>query len=246
MKKILVTMVLMIVASALVFANSANYIPRERAMEIVFSDAGENAGEASYVRAHMDREHGKMIYDVEIHSGSAEYDYEIDASSGEIISMDMDVRHWSAITGTAGDSITEERAVELALENAGLSRGDVIFLYSRPKKDHRMMVFEVKFATATTVYEYKVDAEGGRIISREIERQRSRVNNPNNILSIEEATQLVLKRVNGATADKMRIRLDYDDGRLIYEGVLWHDGYKYEFEINAENGRFLDWDRERR
>ncbi len=43
----------------------------------------------------------------------------------------------------------------------------------------------------------------------------------------------------------MRIRLDYDDGRLIYEGVLWHGGYEYEFEINAESGRFLEWDRER-
>ena len=36
-----------------------------------------------------------------------------------------------------------------------------------------------------------------------------------------------------------------DDGRTIYEGSIYYDGYEYEFEIDGHSGRFLDFERER-
>ena len=40
------------------------------------------------------------------------------------------------------------------------------------------------------------------------------------------------------------MKLERDDGRLIYEGDIRYDGMEYEFEINAENGKIISWESE--
>ena len=51
----------------------------------------------------------------------------------------------------------------------------------------------------------------------------------------------MLERVPGATESDVRIRLDRDDGREVYEGELYYDRTEYEFEIDASTGSFLEW-----
>ncbi len=41
-----------------------------------------------------------------------------------------------------------------------------------------------------------------------------------------------------------KVVLDYDDGRYEYEIEFVHGKYEYEFEINASDGRVIDWDKE--
>lgn len=41
------------------------------------------------------------------------------------------------------------------------------------------------------------------------------------------------------------LKKDYDDGRILYEGKIYHDWKKYEFEIDAVTGILLDWEMER-
>ena len=52
-------------------------------------------------------------------------------------------------------------------------------------------------------------------------------------------------QVSGATEKELRIKADYDDGRLIYEGDILHDNVEYEFEISAETGKILSWESEK-
>ncbi|MBO5796964.1 MAG: PepSY domain-containing protein, partial [Clostridia bacterium] len=50
------------------------------------------------------------------------------------------------------------------------------------------------------------------------------------------------------TADKataLRVELDRDDGRTVYEVEFRADGYEYEYEIDATTGDVLKYDRER-
>ena len=65
-------------------------------------------------------------------------------------------------------------------------------------------------------------------------------------ISMEEASQLALDRVPGATAQDLKIELDYDDGYYKYEGDIVYDQKEYEFEIDANTGDFLEWKEERR
>ena len=43
-------------------------------------------------KCQLDRDDGRLVYEVEVYSGSTEYDFEIDAQTGAIISRDVDYR----------------------------------------------------------------------------------------------------------------------------------------------------------
>lgn len=53
--------------------------------------------------------------------------------------------------------------------------------------------------------------------------------------------QLVLDRVPGASSEDVRIELDVDDGRQIYEGEVYCNRAEHEFEIDAATGDFIQW-----
>ena len=61
------------------------------------------------------------------------------------------------------------------------------------------------------------------------------------LISFEEAGQLALDRVPGATAANLKLELDHDDGFLIYEGEIHYNNMEYEFEIDASTGNFIKW-----
>lgn len=137
--------------------------------------------------------------------------------------------------------ITLARAKQIAEDHAGVSNP----VYTRAKLDweNGRQVYELEFFANGREYEYDIAASDGSVISskwNEEEQLQADVQ-----LSVNEAKQLVLERVTGASADQVRIELDFDDGRYIYEGELWHNGVEYEFEIDANTGRMIKWEAER-
>ena len=64
-------------------------------------------------------------------------------------------------------------------------------------------------------------------------------------VTLEEAKNIALERVPGASAQNISIELDEDDGWYIYEGDIVYDGMEYEFEIDANTGNILKWEEER-
>ena len=66
------------------------YIGQEKAKAIALANAGFTASEVRKLKVKLDREHGKMIYEVEFDKGQTEYEYEIDALSGTILDLDVD------------------------------------------------------------------------------------------------------------------------------------------------------------
>lgn len=62
-------------------------------------------------------------------------------------------------------------------------------------------------------------------------------------IGAEKVKQIVLAKVPGAVESSIyEFEKDYDDGRLEYEGSLYHDGYEYEFEIDGATGNILKWE----
>lgn len=72
--------------------NGGNFIGAQKAKEIALQHAGFSAGEAKYVRIDFDRAEGyePANYDVEFTVGGREYEYEIDALTGQIISHESE------------------------------------------------------------------------------------------------------------------------------------------------------------
>ena len=67
----------------------------------------------------------------------------------------------------------------------------------------------------------------------------------NGQISLEEARDIALARVEGATASNISIELDHDDGWYVYEGEIFYNGMEYEFEIDASSGNILKWEEDR-
>lgn len=64
------------------------------------------------------------------------------------------------------------------------------------------------------------------------------------VISEEEAIKLALEKVPGASEKDVRIHLDHDDGKTIFEGSIVYEGVEYDFEIDADSGVILEWERE--
>lgn len=72
-------------------SNSMNLmagITAKDAKDAALSHAGLSESQISDVEIDLDRDNGKLIYEVDFNSGNIEYDYDIDAETGEVISAD--------------------------------------------------------------------------------------------------------------------------------------------------------------
>jgi uncharacterized protein spy1430 len=62
-----------------------NDIGAEKAQEIALEKAGVKAEDTMFINAHIDRDDGKVVYDVEFQSASIDYEVTVDAVTGEVI-----------------------------------------------------------------------------------------------------------------------------------------------------------------
>ena len=60
-------------------------------------------------------------------------------------------------------------------------------------------------------------------------------------VTAEEAASIVAGKVSGASAADVSVWEESGDGRGRYEGELFLDGMKYEFEIDPQTGKIFDW-----
>lgn len=68
----------------------ANRLTKEEAIAIALKDAGLTQDQVTGLRAEFDYDNGRPEYDVDFRQGHYEYDYEIHAETGRILSRDKD------------------------------------------------------------------------------------------------------------------------------------------------------------
>lgn len=141
--------------------------------------------------------------------------------------------------------ITEDEAKTIALQDAGVSASDAVFVRVERDRDDGRSVYDLEFYAGNTEYDYEIDSATGKIVSADFDIESYTIPSGNGtILSVEEARNLVLAKVPGASAEDVRISLDRDDGRQTYEGELYYNQMEYEFEMDAATGNFIEWSAE--
>ena len=71
---------------------AAGQISQEDAKRIALEDAGvKEADVTGYVKVELDTDNGVTKYDVGFHVGTTEYDYDIDATTGAILSRGSEI-----------------------------------------------------------------------------------------------------------------------------------------------------------
>ena len=142
---------------------TTNYIGEDAAKQIALQDAGVKEKDTTYLTVHLDHDDGVMVYEVEFMVGNKEYDYDIDAISGKILSKDFDIEGNNA-TSTAKGAVNEEQAKEIAVKAAGLTAKDVTFTKVKKEFDDGYNKIKVEFVHNGIEYEYDIDAATGKII----------------------------------------------------------------------------------
>lgn len=149
---------------------SSTDIGAEKAKEIALQHAGISASNAVFVKAERERDDGRLTYDVDFYAGNKEYDYEILAADGTILSYDADIEGYRIPSSTSSSSsgyIGVERAKEIALQHAGLSSSGVNFVKAEFDHDDGRAEYEIEFHHNFREYEYTIDAASGTILEAE-------------------------------------------------------------------------------
>lgn len=239
------------------------YLTVAEAKAAALENAGLSQEEVQFVRVQLDLEDGDPVYDVEFLCQEAEYDYLVDAVTGEIRSMncewkeyDMDLVSREAVQ--VGDAQPEggqqyvgnEAARQAALNHAGLNEVEVRFVHTRLEWDDGRWVYDVEFHRDDTEYDYEIDAVTGEVLSFDREAgyavSGSRHTAEDELITEEQAKQVALERAGVDEKDvrNLEVSFDHDDGRAEYE-VEWYVGRtEYSCDVDAVTGEVLSLKRE--
>ena len=147
-------------------------------------------------------------------------------------------------------TITREQAQEIALKYAGFASQEVTGL--RTDFDWDDNRWDVDFRAGDWEHEYDIHAETGEIIKVDKEYAPGSVpeTQPADTsarLTAEEVKAIALAHA-GVGTDQLRflrVEFDIDQGIPRYEVEFVSDGWEYEYEIHAETGTILSFDKDK-
>lgn len=146
-------------------------ITEEQAKEIAANHAGVAVADLTFHSVSLEEDDGRRVYDVEFYSGSTEYDYEIDAATGKIVSYDYDAENYTPSQSTntnANVKISEATAKQIALSSVPGATAANIYKFKLDFDDGRWE-YEGEIRYGTMEYDFTIDANTGAIIEWDME-----------------------------------------------------------------------------
>lgn len=215
--------------------STKGYISETEARDAALADAGVDASSVTVQKLSLDWEDGRVVYDVEFYDQKTTYEYEIDATSGEIVKRETEVSPLAS-----GDVIGLEAAKSAAVKDAGIS--SPTFTKATLDRDDGRSLYEIEFISGSTKYEYDIDALTGSVLSKKTRAlSSSSGTGTDGLISEADARAKALGDAglseSGVTFGK--VELDYDDGRWEYEIEFYTSAGKYEYDIDASSGAIL-------
>lgn len=146
--------------------NKSQYIGKDKALNIALAKAGLKKSQISGCEVEFECDDGNITYDIEFYCGSAEYEFEIDATTGNIIEYETDgdgyegSHHKNSADNSGSKYIGRSRAKEIALAKAGLTASQ-IHDYEIELDDGE---YEIDFKYQNMEYEVDIDAKSGKIL----------------------------------------------------------------------------------
>ena len=175
-------------------ASDKAYIGEAEAKAAAVAHAGVKEAEITRYEVEMDYERGTMVYEIEFHHNGREYDYDIDAVTGEVLwsdaERDDDYRpakqpqnsqneqpkeqqnsQQQSKPASADDGyIGKEAAKAAALAHAGLSESQVNRMKCELDREDGRVVYEIEFKCDGMEYEYEIEASSGSVLKYDKER----------------------------------------------------------------------------
>ena len=248
----------------------SNFLSEDEIKAIVFNHAGVNANDVREFEIELDDEHGIWVYEVEFKAGNIEYDYVVNAVTGEIIKSETEVDDDpTAAPGTprptaqptqqpGSEFLSEDEIRAIVFNHAGVNANDVREFEIELDDEDGIWVYEVDFKAGNIEYDYVVNAVTGAIIRVETEIDDDPTAAPgtprptaqptqqpgSEFLSEDEIRAIVFSHagVNANDVREFEIELDDEDGIWVYEVEFESGRHEYSYEVNALTGEIIDYE----
>ncbi len=145
--------------------------------------------------------------------------------------------------------LTAQEAEAIATAHAQVEPTQVTRLNTELDYNNGAYKYEIEFVSGETEYEYKVHAKTGEILQTKVEAkpaEKSPQPTTADRITREQAQEIALKHagLSKSQVSRLEVEFDYDDGRPEYSVEFRHNGWEYDYEIHAQTGRILSWDKE--
>ena len=208
-------------------ATDSAYIGKDAAKAAAFSNAGVKEADVRDLEVEMDFEYSTMVYEVDFASGQYEYDYVIDAKSGEVLHShrEYDDDYVAATAKNDATSSTGTTAGTSTDKNSGTTSSTATNKNS-----------ETTSSTAT-------NKNSGTTSTAAASKETTTTQESADI-GKEKAKAIALAHAGFAESEVTRLKVerDRDDGRIEYSVEFTANGKEYDYEISASDGKILDYD----
>lgn len=161
---------------------NTSYVGEAKAKAAALAHAGVKEAELDYFTCKLDRDDGAVLYDIEFSANGYEYDYEVNASTGKVVSYERDRdddTYVKTTKATAANQTTtkttalptgllgEAKAKSIALQHAGVKEADIRGYEYEVDYENGVTVYEISFRIGNYEYEYEINAKTGDVIRSE-------------------------------------------------------------------------------
>ena len=153
-----------------------NTISSDEAKQIALQHANLSDNQVTFIKVSQDYDDGINKYEIEFYYNNTEYDYEINAYSGEILKFDYDAEYYNpsntisysnSQSSSTQNLISSDEAKNIALQHANLTDNQVTFIKVSQDYDDCIHIYEVEFYYNNREYNYDINAINGTILSYE-------------------------------------------------------------------------------
>ncbi len=193
-------------------------IGHEKAIEKAF----ERIDNGTLIEFELD----DYIYEIEIKKGMHEYEFKIDAYSGEIIEGD------GSSKPPHDGLIGHEEALSIAFEDI-----DWGVLIEFELDDH---IYEIEIISEEREYEFEIDARTGEILEFEADESDDFNEDWYDLIGHEEAIEKALDMIENGTL--VKFELDEDDDGYIYEIEIKRGMHEHEIYMESSTGEIIEYE----
>ena len=199
----------------------------EAAKQIALADAKVALKDVTFIKAELDNEDGRAVYEIEFYSGNVEYDYDIDALSGEIISNDFDIEDYSVPAQSA--AAPQQTAAAPAPIQPQTAAPTAV-----PTQSQTAAPTQPQTAVSTAA-----PTQPQTVAPTPAPTEAPTQPAAPSTISADRAKQIALSHAGVGGANFTKVELDTDDGVQVYEIEFKVGNVEYEYDINAISGEII-------
>ena len=228
--------------------NKVGYIGVDAAKAAALKKASLSSSQVKFKEAKLDFDGGTAHYDIEFISGSCEYEFEIDAVTGDTVKYQKEYdndKASSAPKTSAENGITLNEAKAIALKKAALSASQVKFTKAISDTDDGILYYDIEFISGNYEYEFEIRAKDGKITDFDKEKAEVKASaskpSKSEYITSQKAQSIALShaKLKAEQVKGLKAEFEKENGLAVFEVEFEYGKYEYEYKINAENGKII-------